>query len=78
MLYKISIENVEPNQAIDLKNQLLDDGLVVDVDFTWRFRPSTWDYMTSSGDPAGVDYHFKNATIATFYQLKWSKITKHG
>ena len=58
--------------AIDLKNQLLAAGLVIDQDFTWRYAQAQYDNDGYSAvTPKQVVFEFHDPALATFYQLKW-------
>jgi len=60
--------------AIDLKDQLLASGLIINRDFTWEYRQATYnnDGYTAV-DPKQVIFSFFEPSLATFYQLKWSR-----
>ncbi len=60
--------------AIELKDQLLSDGLVIDRDFVWKYTQAQYDndgctYVA----PKQVTFEFQDPAMATFYQLKWSR-----
>jgi len=60
--------------AIELKNQLLAAGLVIDRDFVWEYCPATYDsngYAEVSSKQA--TFSFFEPLLATFYQLKWAR-----
>ena len=70
---KVIINHVSPAEAIELKNQLLSAGLVMNRDFEWRWNPATYDNDGYSAvTPALVYFKFSDAAIATFYKLKWT------
>lgn len=62
---------IDPNDAIAHKTELLHDGLVMDVDFAWSYHQSKWstEYAVESKHAM---FEFKNAALATFYKLKWT------
>ena len=44
--YDVVIKHASANSAVDLKNQILNDGLIQGQDFEWRYQQSVWDNMT--------------------------------
>lgn len=68
--HDILIEHTPASVAIDMKNQLIQDGLVHGTDFEWRFTQSAWDGMTGVS-PSSTRFSFRSQAMATFYQLKW-------
>jgi hypothetical protein len=66
----VTVKNATADDAIRLKYQLVQDGLIQEQDFSWTWHPRRWDNMT--GDiPGFVKFVFRDSTLATFYQLKW-------
>jgi hypothetical protein len=68
----VIIHDIPANQAIELKHQLIDDGLQLVIDFTWEYTPSK--YSGWSGDDqehSYAKYIFVNDSLASFYRLKW-------
>ena len=62
------------HEAFLLNDQITDQGLKRDLDYTWRFTPAvnTWlgdDVIT----PATVEFDFRDLQWATYFQLKWAK-----
>lgn len=73
-MHRIRIEHIGPVEAIELKNQLLKDGLNINQDFEWEYRQATYDNNGFSAvSPRQATYTFFDASLATFYQLKWSR-----
>ena len=70
-MHRVVITDIEPIEALWLKDQLIQDGLVIDIDFEWEWHPSYWDGFTQE-HPKHVKFIFQNAALATFYQLKWT------
>jgi len=71
-MHRVRILHISPGDAIDLKNQLIRDGLVIDHDFTWAYRQASYDNDGfTTVDPKQVTFDFIEASLATFYQLKW-------
>jgi hypothetical protein len=60
--------------AIELKNQLLSAGLIIDKDFVWEYRQATYDNDGFTPvDPKQATFSFFEPSMATFYQLKWAR-----
>ena len=70
-MHRVVITDIEPIEALWLKDQLIQDGLVIDIDFEWEWHPSYWDGFTQER-PKHVEFSFQDAALATFYQLKWT------
>ena len=70
----IVIQHINVVHAIDLKNQLLDSGLVMNQDFEWEYHHTEYDVSDSSHGviPKHTVFRFQDEKLATFYQLKWS------
>jgi hypothetical protein len=61
-------------EALALKRQLDADGLVVNQDYTWRYQKPVYDeFAWTDSEVSSVTFTFKQASLATFYQLKWSR-----
>ena len=56
--------------AIIRKQQLVDAGLIQDIDFVWAYRSSEYDGFTMNRDRHAV-FAFRDAALASFYRLKW-------
>jgi len=66
--------NCGSQQALALKHQLDVDGLVVNQDYTWRYQKPVYDeFAWTDSEVSSVTFTFKQASMATFYQLKWAK-----
>ena len=70
-MHRVVITDIEPIEALWLKDQLIQDGLVIDIDFEWEWHPSYWDGFTQER-PKHVTFIFRSPSLATFYQLKWT------
>ena len=68
--YDIVLKHTSAPQAVDLKNQIVEDGLILDKDFEWRWTQSVWDEMTGV-TPSQTKFSFCEEKMAVFYQLKW-------
>lgn len=72
MDHMVVIKHITPNDAIDRKNQLLKDGLVIDQDFVWEYQQASYDNDGFSAvSPKQVTFKFIDPSLATFYKLKW-------
>jgi hypothetical protein len=71
-MHTIRVDNIEVYDAIDLKNQLIRAGLVLDKDFKWTWVTAAWDSNNGWTRQKHVEFEFTDPTLATFYQLKWS------
>jgi len=69
---KIIVKNA--HEAFLFNDQIVNQGLQRDLDYTWRFTPAvnTWlgdDEITS----ATVEFNFQDQQWATYFQLRWAK-----
>ena len=70
-LNRVTIKNATADDAIRLKYQLVQDGLIQGQDFSWA-----WDNQQRHPPVAYpvvrvAHFDFVNPVLATFYQLKW-------
>jgi hypothetical protein len=73
-MYRVRIEHIGPVEAIELKNQLLKDGLSINQDFVWEYHQARYDNDGFTPvAPRQATFTFVQASLATFYQLKWSR-----
>ena len=72
-MHKVTIFGLTPDEAVKLKNQLLGDGLIMNQDFEWEYRPIKWHTFNYNPmlDRRAV-FTFDQGSLASFYQLKWS------
>lgn len=71
-MHLVVVENVSVTVAIDLKNELLGAGLVLNEDFQWAYmHPITDSYAYTQVTPSRVEFEFKDPAMATFYSLRW-------
>ena len=70
-MHRVILRDIESFEAMLLKDQLVQDGLVMDVDFEWEYHPAVWDGFTRKRQKH-VMFSFRNPALATFYQLKWA------
>lgn len=59
------------NVALELVAELRQSGLVMNRDFVWQYRKSSYN-AGNEYVPASVTFEFRDPALATFYQLKWS------
>jgi hypothetical protein len=55
------------------KEQVDEQGLKTDRDYTWRYIPATNDWLSSPISPATVEFDFQDRQWETYFQLKWAK-----
>ena len=73
MNHRVVIEHLFPIEAVERKNQLLKDGLILNQDFVWEYSPATYDNDGYSAvTPRQATIKFVSASLATFYKLKWA------
>jgi hypothetical protein len=70
-MHTVRVYNIEVFDAIDLKDQLITAGLVVDQDFEWAWITADYDQFTGWTRQKHVEFRFRDPAMATFYQLKW-------
>jgi hypothetical protein len=61
----IILHHVTASQAIDYKNQLLSRGLILDIDFIWKYHSAV--VLGKSQ----VEFTFTDPKNATFFSLMW-------
>jgi len=70
----IVLSNISAQQALDYKKQLDTDGLKLDQDYFWSYRPVKYnDWGMSNGEHSRVEFEFREDMLASFYRLKWAK-----
>lgn len=70
----IEILHVGAVQALELRDQLLEAGLVQNQDFEWAYYQAEYDnFSASPAVPRHVAFRFQDAKLATYYQLKWAQ-----
>ena len=72
----VRILHVNAVQALELRDQLTDAGLVMDRDFEWEYRQAEYDLNVLFGSavtPRQVIFRFQDPMLATYYQLKWAQ-----
>lgn len=72
MSLKIAVKN--SSEAFLYKDQVTDQGLHLEHDYTWRYTPSVNDYFGAEVlTPATVEFEFRDPKWATYFQLRWCK-----
>ena len=71
-MHTVRVYNIEVFDAIDLKDQLITAGLVVDQDFEWAWITADYDQFTGWTRKKHAEFRFRDPAMATFYQLKWA------
>jgi len=67
---RILVQNAQ--QALDLKQQVLDAGLILHEDFTWEYRPDPYDgYDDSSHAHPEVIFIFRDPAQETFFRMRF-------
>lgn len=71
----ITITKISAAEAIALKADLDQSGLVLNHDYTWRFQPVKYnnDFSTYAVEESQVLFEFTDPAMASFYKLKWIK-----
>ena len=72
MELKITVKTA--HEAFLYNDQITDQGLRCDLDYTWRFTPAvnTWS-GNKTITPATVEFDFKDQQWETYFQLKWAQ-----
>ena len=69
---KITVKN--SSEAFTYKDQVTDQGLYIEHDYTWRYTPAVNNWL---GDelltPATVEFEFEDPAWETYFQLRWAK-----
>lgn len=74
MKYAVKILHIGAVGALELRDELLDAGLVQNQDFEWEFRPPEYDDSGFQAvSPRQVLFKFQDPALATYYQLKWAR-----
>lgn len=75
MLSVVVFHNITAHQALEYKQRLDADGLVLNQDYTWRYQPvkynGEWEQLPL--EDSHVEFKFKDSALASFYTLKWTK-----
>lgn len=71
-MHTVRVHNIEVYDAIDLKNRLIQDGLVMNQDFKWAWITAEYNDVEGWTRQKHAEFEFWDPALATFYQLKWS------
>ena len=71
-MHTVRVHNIEVYDAIDLKNRLIQDGLVMDQDFKWAWITAEYNDVEGWTRQKHAEFEFPDPALATFYQLKWA------
>jgi len=72
MYHRVTITSVTVDAALKFKQELISAGLVMDVDFVWRYQKADyvhWELIS----PDMVHFDIADPALATFYRLKWTR-----
>jgi hypothetical protein len=69
----VSVHNIEVFDAIDLKNQLIQAGLIIEQDFEWAWITADYNNVEGWTRQKHAEFRFQDPALATFYQLKWAR-----
>jgi len=71
----ITITKISAQEAIALKADLEQSGLVLNHDYTWRFQPVKYnnDFSMYAVEESQVLFEFADPAMASFFKLKWIK-----
>jgi hypothetical protein len=70
-MHTVKVYNIAVFDALDLKDQLIKDGLVNDQDFEWAWITADYDAIQGWIRQKHAEFRFRDPAVATFYQLKW-------
>lgn len=73
-MYPVKVLHVNAVRALELRDQVLDHGLIQEQDFTWAYSQATYNYNDdgfSAVTPRQVEFRFQDPAMATFFSLKW-------
>jgi hypothetical protein len=54
-----------------MKDQLIQDGLVMDQDFKWTWITADYNDVEGWTRQKHAEFEFRDPAMSTFYQLKW-------
>lgn len=71
----LTIENITAAEALALKHELGQSGLVNVQDYTWRYQPVKYnnDWSTHPIEKSRVVFEFNSPALASFFRVKWAK-----
>ncbi|WP_353482378.1 hypothetical protein [Haliscomenobacter sp.] len=72
-MHTVRVDSIEVFDAIDLKNQLLQTGLIIEQDFEWAWITAEYNNVEGWTRQKHAEFRFYDPALATFYQLKWAR-----
>lgn len=70
----LTIHSVTAQQALLYKEQLTQNGLIVNQDYSWTYIPIKYnDWGMTPMAQSCVEFEFADPALASFYRLKWIK-----
>lgn len=70
----VTIADVSSADAIALKTELTDAGLVIEQDYTWTYQPVKYEDWRAQGQlRSRVTFEFRDPAVASFFRIKWTK-----
>lgn len=62
------------HEAYLFNDQITFKGLHSNLDYTWRYTPAVYTWLgDETVSPGTVEFDFKDAQWATYFQLKWAE-----
>ena len=69
-MIRVLVQNTQ--QALDLKDQVVAAGLVINEDFTWEYQPNLYDvYHDSLHAQPEVRFTFRDSAHETFFSMRF-------
>jgi hypothetical protein len=70
----LTIHSITAQQALLYKEQLTQNGLIVNQDYSWTYSPIKYnDQGMTLMEQSCVEFEFADPALASFYRLKWIK-----
>jgi hypothetical protein len=71
---KVKVIVTTAHEACLFKDLVELEGLRTDADYRWRYTPAVHNWIGNEiVTPATVEFDFKDARWATYFQLKWAE-----
>lgn len=74
----VKIIDVNAVQALQLRDQLVESGLIQHQDFEFAYYQAVYESFGPATQPRYVEFRFQDPTIATYYRIKWSRAREHN
>ena len=69
-MIRVAVNNAQ--QALNLKDQVVAAGLVINEDFTWEYQPNLYDvYHDSLHAQPEVRFTFRDPAHETFFSMRF-------